>query len=140
MRVEARINTPVCTLTMQMLRRADYLDLPDTVQAALHKLAALGAGVLTLNHATELCELPDFQCGAERGAGDGACGDGDLSAGGPGAGDAAESYDGQVRDLVDNTLQSHFPSAHGIMRDQALLANFAAMPLVLLERWVELDR
>ncbi len=47
-----------------MLRRADYLDLADTVHAALQKLTGLSSRRLTLAHAVQLSSLPPLQCGS----------------------------------------------------------------------------
>ncbi len=47
---------------LQMLRRADYLDLHDTVQAALQRLLLLGGSQLTLQHAGLILSLPAFRC------------------------------------------------------------------------------
>ncbi len=122
-------------LPSQMLRRADYLDLADTVHAVSRKLIAVGSKQLTLQHAAQLSRLPAIQCSAQQTA----TAVQPAAAGAP-APALAKTAAAQLLQLMDSLLLAHLPSAPAIVTDAALLAQFTQLPLALVRRWVKLDK
>ncbi len=128
---------------MQMLRRADYLDLADTVHAVLQKLISVGSKQLTLQHAALLSAVPHLQCGARQGApaiASAAAAGQAAAAGAVPAPAPPATAAAQLQQLIDSLLLPRFTSAPAIARDATLLAKFSQLPLALVRRWVELDK